>query len=81
MFDSHRSSLVKHIGTLLVFWEIWGVVCLEVFPCFVPNCCSDPGIYFFCSGVFEVCGLSDVFEFCHFFSFFPDQLIISSLSA
>ena len=32
--------------------------------------CSDSGIYFFFSGVFKVCGLSEVFEFCHFFFFF-----------
>ena len=32
--------------------------------------CSDPGIYFFFCGVFKVCGLSEVFEFCHFFRFF-----------
>ena len=31
--------------------------------------CSDSGIYFFFSGVFKVCGLSEVFEFCHFFNF------------
>ena len=31
--------------------------------------CSDSDIYFFFSGVFKVCGLSGVFEFCHFFDF------------
>ena len=32
-------------------------------------CCCDPGIYFFFCSVFKVCGLSEVFEFCHFFYF------------
>ena len=32
--------------------------------------CSDPNVYFFSSSVFEVCGLSEVFEFCHIFNFF-----------
>ena len=31
--------------------------------------CSNSGIYFIFSGVFKVCGLSEVFEFCHFFRF------------
>ena len=43
--------------------------------------CSDSGIYSFFSGVFKVCGLSEVFEFCHFFNFFADLLSMSSLSA
>ena len=37
--------------------------------------CSDSGIYFFFSGVFQACGLSEVFEFCHFFQFFADLLV------
>ena len=43
--------------------------------------CSDPGIDFFFCSVFRVFGLSEVFQICHFFSFFPDHLDISSLSA
>ena len=65
-----QSLLARHIGPLLIFWVKWGVVYLGVFPWVffsktAPGC-SDPGIYFFCS-VFEVCDLSEVFEFCHFF--------------
>ena len=37
--------------------------------------CSDSSIYFFFSGVFKVCGLSEVFEFCHFFQCFADLLV------
>ena len=33
-FDSLRSLLVRHTGPLLVFWVIWGVVCLGLFPSF-----------------------------------------------
>ena len=42
--------------------------------------CSDPGIDFFFCSVFEVSGLSEVFEFCHFFKF-SQSVSISSLSA
>ena len=43
----------------------------------VPRC-SDPGIYFFFCSVFKVCGLSKVFEFCHF-SIFCWSISMSSL--
>ena len=74
MFGSHRSMLARHIGPLLVLGVKWGVVHLGVFPCFfflktAPGC-SDPGIDFFFSSVFEVCGLSEAFDFCHFSNFF-----------
>ena len=36
MFGSHMSLLVRHIGSLLVFSLIWGVLYLEVFP-FLPK--------------------------------------------
>ena len=49
-----------------------------IFPKTAPRC-SDSGVYFFLSGVFKVCGLSEVFEFCHFFNFL--LISMSSLSA
>ena len=33
MFGGHGSLLVGHTGPVLVFGVIWGVVCLELFPC------------------------------------------------
>ena len=83
IFDSHRSLLARHIGPLLdcfvvvVFSVRWGVVYLGIFPClfFFPKTapgCSDPGLDFFCT-VFEVCGLSEVFEF----KFSPDVFCLS----
>ena len=36
--------------------------------------CSDSGIYFFFSGVFKVCGLSEVFELS-LFQFVADLLV------
>ena len=49
-------------------------ISLGFFPKTAPRC-SDPGVDFFFCSVFEVCGLSEVFEFCHFLIFFPDQLV------
>ena len=43
-------------------------------PKIVPGC-SVPGTNFFFCSVFEACGLFAVFEFCHFFNFFPNQLV------
>ena len=38
--------------------------------------CFEPGIDFFFCSAFEMSGLSEAFEFCHFFSFFfSDQLV------
>ena len=45
-----------------------------VFSKTVPGC-SDLGIDFFFCSVFEVCGLSKVFEFCRFVNLFLDQLV------
>ena len=72
MFGSHRSWLARYIGPLLVFLSEMGS-CLSwsislFFSKTAPRC-SDSGIYFFFSGVFKVCGLSEVFELCHFFNF------------
>ena len=86
MFGSHKLLLVRHTGPLLVFGVIWEVVYLEAFPWFCLFVClllfsktaprfSDPGIDFFFCSIFEVCGLSKVFEFCQFFKFLPDQLV------
>ena len=53
----------------------WGVI-LEYFLIFSKTapCCSDSGIYFFFSGVFKVCGLSEIFELS-LFQFFADLLV------
>ena len=73
-FGSHRIVLARHFGLLLVFQVKWGVVYRGLFPCLFAfffktgTRSSDPGIYFFLCGVFKVCGLSEVFEFCHFFN-------------
>ena len=72
MFGSHRSWLARYIGSLLVFLSEMGNCLSWSISLFVSKTaprCSDSGIYFFFSGVFMVCGLSEVFEFCHFFKF------------
>ena len=72
MFGSHRPWLARYIGPLLVFLSemesclSWSV---SLFFSKTAPRCSDSGIYFFFSGVFKVCGLSKVIEFCHFFNF------------
>ena len=86
MFGSHRSLLARHTGPLTVFFFLkWNeeLSILEYFLGFffffffskTAPCCSDPGIYFFFWSAIEVYGLSEVFEFCHFFNFVPDQLV------
>ena len=73
MFGSHRSWLARYIGPLLVVFLSEMGSCLSwnislFFSKTAPRY-SDSSIYFFFSGVFKVCGLSEVFEFCHFFNF------------
>ena len=72
MSGSHKSLLIRHIRPLLVFRVISGVVYRSVFLFFFQNSST----LLFSSSVFEVCGLSEVFKFCHFSSFseFPDQV-------
>ena len=42
---------------------------LVVFFSKLAPCCSDPVTdFFFVCGVFKMCGLFQVFEFCHFFN-------------
>ena len=72
MFGSRRTLLVGHIDLLLAFRVIWEVVDPEAFPCFLQKPSSTLlwswHRFFFC--IFEGCSLSEVFEFCHFFTFF-----------
>ena len=78
MLGSHRSLVVRlrHILSITCFFEWYGELSIlnlvEVFPFLskIAPHCSDPGIDFFFCSIFEVCGLSEVFEFCHFFNFF-----------
>ena len=59
-----------------VFLVIWGVAHLEIFPFFSKTAprSSDHSTDFFFFIVFDVCILSEVFEFCYFF-IFSDQLV------
>ena len=83
MFGSPRSLLTRHTGPLLVlfffFDEVGGCLSWSIslgffFSKTAPRC-FDSGIYFFFCSVFKVCGLSEVFEFCHFIQFFTDLLV------
>ena len=54
-------------GFFFFFGVIWGLVYLRLlFPQTAPRC--DHGIDFFFCSVFEVCGLSEVFEVSHLFN-------------
>ena len=76
MFGRHRALLERHIGPLLFFNSDLGSRLSRSISLFFSKTarrCSDPVTdLFFCCG-FEVSGLSEVFKFCHFFNFFPDQ--------